>query len=52
MMENELKLTKTSCVDEVLVCDDGKRVKAHKDKLCRRSAGSGPSLGTIDVTLV
>ena len=29
-----------------------KRVKAHKDKLCRGSAGSGPSLHTGDVTLV
>ena len=26
--------------------------QAHKDKLCRDSAGSGPSLETIDVTLV
>ena len=51
MTENELKLTKTSCVEEVLgfgpsletsavtlVWDDGKQVKAHKDKLCRGSA--------------
>ena len=35
-----------------LVWDDGKRVKAHKDKLCRGSAGSSPSLETSDVTLV
>ena len=47
MMENYLKLTKTSCVEEVLVdsdvtlvWDDGKRDKAHKDKLCRGSAES------------
>ena len=38
--------------DVTLVWDDGKQVKAHKDKLCRGSAGSGPSLETSDVTLV
>ena len=38
--------------DVTLVWDDEKRVKAHKDKLCRGSAGSGPSLETSDVTLV
>ena len=27
-------------------------LEAHKDKLCRGSAGSGPSLETSDVTLV
>ena len=32
--------------------DDGKQVKAHKDKLCRGSAGSCPSLETSDVTIV
>ena len=32
--------------------DDGKLVKAHKDKLCRGSTGSGPSLMTSDVTLI
>ena len=37
--------------DVTLVCDDGKRVKAHKDKLCRGSAGSGPIVETIVVTL-
>ena len=35
-----------------LVWDDGKRVKAHEDKLCRGSAGSDPSLETSDITLV
>ena len=48
MTENELKLTKTSCIEEVLmlltlVWDDGKGVKAYKDKLRR---------GGADVTLV
>ena len=38
--------------DVTLVWDDGKPVKAHKDKLCSRIAGSGPSLGTSAVTLV
>ena len=38
--------------DVTLVWDDGKRVKAHKDKLCGRSVGSGPSLETSDATLV
>ena len=34
--------------DVTLVWDNGKRVKALKDKLCRGSAGSGPSLETGD----
>ena len=38
--------------DATLVWDDEKLVKAHKDKLCRGIAGSGPSLETGDVTLV
>ena len=38
--------------DVTLVWDDGKRVKAHKDKLCRGRAGTSPSLETGDVTLV
>ena len=38
--------------DVTLVWDDEKLVKAHKDKLCRRSAESGPSLETSDVNLV
>ena len=38
--------------DVTLVWDDGNRIKAHKDKLCRRSAENGPSLETSDVTLV
>ena len=42
----------TEDVEVTLVWDDGKRIKAHKDKLCRKSAGSGPSLETSDVTLV
>ena len=37
--------------DVTLVWDDGKQVKAHKNKLCRGSAGSDPSLETSDVTL-
>ena len=36
----------------MLLLDDGKRIKAHKDKLCRGSAASGPSLETGDFTLV
>ena len=32
--------------DVTLVWDDGKQVKANKDKLCRESAGSGLSLET------
>ena len=35
-----------------LIWDNGKRVKAHKDKLVRESAGSSPSFKTSDVTLV
>ena len=38
--------------DVALVWDDGKRVKAHKDKSCRGSTGSSPSLEISDVTLV
>ena len=30
--------------DVTLVWDDRKQVKAHKDKLCRGSDGSGPNL--------
>ena len=36
----------------LLFRNDRKRLKAHKDKLYRGSAGSGPSLEISDVTLV
>ena len=36
----------------ILLLSGEKGVKAHRDKMCKGSAGNGPSLETSDVTLV